>query len=984
MKAATKWVVAGAMILSNLSITTASAERVSPNAEAAPSLLKDIVASPASALEQSSSSATLNNKIFFARTGDDDWTSWGLWMSDGSEAGTSLVPGTLGAFPERLTAFNGFVYFTMNSGLWRTDGTSTTEISGGPSAFSTELTVAGNALFFVGYDADENSSLWTTTGTTATEVPGTANSSPRSLVAVGNTVYFSAEDDTAGAEIWKSDGTTTSRIADINPGADHSDPANLTVVGSTVFFVATNGVAGRELWKTNGTLGGTVQVANISNGATSSSLSALTAVGSSLFFRYFNESTDKGELWVSDGTEGGTGQVPGTTSLSYVWNLTQVGSRLYFVDDVETGLWVSDGTQAGTSMVQGTSNFYPGNLTASGNTLYFAGTGNSAGQELWKASGANATQVADINPGANDSHPRVMATVGTTVFLNADTATYGRELWKTNSTTDETALVKDINVDTSGSWISKYVVAGSMLFFVSNGKAWKSDGTTAGTVRVPGTDALHAFSGYIAAGETVYMYADDASENPGLWRTDGTTTALVPGTSGLVPRNLVAIGSTIFFNTTDALWKTDGTTTTRLSSVTPQNNNEDAVSVVVANNQLFYVGYTDASGYELWKTDGTTTSQVADINPGAASSVPSNPTAVGNTVYFRATNGTNGYELWKTDGTTTSQVADINPGTGSSFPLYLTAIGNSIFFNASNGITGFELWRTDGTTTALVADINPGSADSEPYALTAVGDKLYFTAQDNTAGYELWTSDGSSAARVADLHPGSSGSDPSQMVVFGDRLVFTALTPGVGREPWVYDIPRVDDVLTWAPTLSHSVTSSPLTFSAASSKIGATVTYTVSDAGTTGCAIADQKVNVLTFTAAGSCSVTARTGNSVGYRGASATVTFVISGVEVAAPTTPPTTAPPTKTLPVLTAKKPVTIKALLNFFGVKAPKKSTISLSVKKSSTKVCETTKSGLKYLKPGRCAFTLKVQPPASKSGKMPKPIKRSAVVVSQKKL
>ena len=94
-------------------------------------------------------------------------------------------------------------------------------------------------------------------------------------------------------------------------------------------------------------------------------------------------------------------------------------------------------------------------------------------------------------------------------------------------------------------------------------------------------------------------------------------------------------------------------------------------------------------------------------------------------------------------------------------------------------------------------------------------------------------------------------------------------------------ISKYSQSITWAPTTSVNFGNGTLTPSATPTASGGTaISYAVSSAGTTGCTV-NSSTGVITYTAAGSCAITATAANSGNYLDASTTVTFVIG----AAPT---------------------------------------------------------------------------------------------------
>ncbi len=201
---------------------------------------------------------------------DDGSTGRQLWITNGTERGTHRVTrlqtGEDGTSPHDLVSWRGAIYFIAvqgdGEGLWRTDGTAagTTLVSDlqltGLATRATQLTVAGNRLFFAAFNETTGTELWASAGTAETTGlvadlrPGVRGSAPQSFAAVRGVLLFAADDGVTGLELWRSDGTAagTFRLSDIAPGAASSNPGPFWVLGNQVLFGADDGEHGRELW----------------------------------------------------------------------------------------------------------------------------------------------------------------------------------------------------------------------------------------------------------------------------------------------------------------------------------------------------------------------------------------------------------------------------------------------------------------------------------------------------------------------------------------------------------------------------------------------------------------------------------------------------------------------------------------------------------------------------------------------------------------
>ncbi len=255
----------------------------------------------------------VNGTVFFAVVGAGrDPIS--LWKSDGTSAGTVPVrPDIVGV--DGLTNINGRLAFTSQDVVPAID-------------------MYGNSYMrAVGQD------LWITDGTDNGTVllKHFDYLSLGQPVNVNGTIYI-----TYGTKLWKSDGTAagTSLVKDFGTELfiDH-----LTFFNGTLYFVG-RAIGTTSLWKSDGTEAGTVPIKDFGTEA-SFYLTQLTNVNGKLYFPLIEQVTPYepatiSVLWESDGTEAGTMVVPETSTnpnFSYLFQLTSVNGKLFFVDLVNTG-----------------------------------------------------------------------------------------------------------------------------------------------------------------------------------------------------------------------------------------------------------------------------------------------------------------------------------------------------------------------------------------------------------------------------------------------------------------------------------------------------------------------------------------------------------------------------------------------------------------------------------------------------------------------
>lgn len=254
----------------------------------------------------------------------------------------------------------------------------------------------------------------------------------------------------------------------------------------------------------------------------------------------------------------------------------------------------------------------------------------------------------------------------------------------------------------------------------------------------------------------VFFIADDGSNDPELWVTDGTTGGTRPVRTNNSTNDPAVPPKAIFPLSIADLG--DG-------------------RVVFSAREPGFGNPT-----ELWITDGTHegTQLLADIG-GTFSSSPTDLTLVRpGLMVFSANDGIHGEELWATDGTAngTRLLADAHTGSAGSFPSDFFSLGTGrVFFTADDGVHGREIWVSDGTAsgTQLLRDFLPGNEAGASYTtFYAVADnKAVFAADDGVHGEELWLLSGSGEVTLLrDFTPGPNGGITELGSLPGDRFEF--------------------------------------------------------------------------------------------------------------------------------------------------------------------------------------------------------------------
>jgi ELWxxDGT repeat protein len=194
----------------------------------------------------------------------------GLWVSDGTSAGTTFLKEvSLGFFAdvEGTLFFDGYSGGSSATALWMSDGTVAgtrrlSEVAPLPVDLTTRmLTVSGGILYFAGTTAATGTELWRTDGTAAGTFmvrdiePGPGSGLDvwvqQSIATGSGGLLFKAFTSATGFELWRTDGTTagTTALPEIRPGPASAAPTSFQQAGGRVFFAVLASTANlTELW----------------------------------------------------------------------------------------------------------------------------------------------------------------------------------------------------------------------------------------------------------------------------------------------------------------------------------------------------------------------------------------------------------------------------------------------------------------------------------------------------------------------------------------------------------------------------------------------------------------------------------------------------------------------------------------------------------------------------------------------------------------
>ena len=543
------------------------------------------------------------------------------WRSDGTRAGTrplaALAPNATATDPALYTPFGGRVLFAFGNQLWSTDGSQagTRLLVQVPGSILQKIVPQGSVIYLL-IAAQGVDTVWRFDPGTRKLLKLASFFSDGRLngatlrTAAGRVLILQFDYEDSVLRLWQTDGTPggTRRLSPgFTSGADR-----FFGIGGRVIFAAGRGPdssAPEQLWTLDpgsvkpsplqGCAGGACPVV-------SDDLLASALFGGRLYFAG-RDAQGACALWATDGTPRGTRRIQDLCPSQFRMALGKL-----IVIDSNGDLWTSDGTTAGTVHVTPTtfipSSFTSFDLAESDGRIVFTGLDPQTGPQPFTS---------DLTPGGT----KAIAMIGGLLAAGSD----------------------PFHLTPLGSRIVFNACDGH------SGGLWTSDGSAAGTQKLPGTESDCASQPRILQRAGGLVFFQTFQPGSQLQRTDGTPA----GTFPILPRLILApaaLGGKLLFITDPA-------------SFPPS---------------------TTGWPWDFWTSDGTSagTRQIFSVRFGGT---PDPIATAGGLGFFKATSPNDPFptQIWRTDGTEagTFPILDLLQSTDGR-PVELAAIGERVYFTA--------------------------------------------------------------------------------------------------------------------------------------------------------------------------------------------------------------------------------------------------------------------------------------------------------------
>ena len=263
-----------------------------------------------------------------------------------------------------------------------------------------------------------------------------------------------------------------------------------------------------------------------------------------------------------------------------------------------------------------------------------------------------------------------------------------------------------------------------------------------------------------------------------------------------------------------------------------------------------------------------------------------------------------------------------NAGVGKSWNDCRNACNRNTYVVEYGGEEGDTLQGASGTIPVRTAPTAPTSVTPTAGELEA---SLTWTAPANVGGTPVtgyfveykasggsWTTATSNTASASTSYT-VTGLSGGVTYTFRVSAINAAGTSAASTESDGAAVRKRTQTVTWSPTTSIRVQQSPLTHSSLATALDtATITYSVTSAGITGCSVASD-TGVLTYNAPGVCVVRASAAETVSYATATRDITFTITSISLH-PTDDTTTAGLTDSFTITTVAAPAGLTRVIKW----------------------------------------------------------------------
>ncbi len=628
-------------------------------------MVKDIHPGPSGSYPQQLT--VFEGKIYFSAVGSNT-EGQELWVTDGTSGGTQMVkdiwPLNNHSNPQLFFVHNGELFFTAQADgtgfeLFKTDGTSMGTVlvkdinTMGVSAqsYPENHFVLNNVHYFSAVDGIKTG-LWKTDGTEGgtvliTHLGETTNSQNLiDVTTLNNKAYFALSQE---AQLYRTDGTAEGTIKlqhSVEVGND-SKPKNFTPTSTGIFFngVSEDGEVGNLYFINGASITNVNEAGMLVSNDTGDGRTALEGqfANGKLFFKAFtDEENDDDELWTSDGTLAGTHMVKDINpdGPSYPNWLFSFNDKVYFSAQNNSSsnyeLWVTDGTEGGTTLVKeinpGASGSNPSQFYAFGDEFIFKAHSDANGFELWKSDGTTGgtVMVKDLYTGTAAGVDNVYGVFGNKIFIRGTAGgPEGRELWTSDGTADGFELLGDFNPGLSTGQFREqaFTEIGNKVLFVTEGKIWSTDGTSAGTSIIENEEIDgYYFEAKVGVMNDKMIFVayhgldEDGNYIINLYSTDGTNAGTgilmadividhdnVDSYDGAYFYNATESGGKLYFTLGRGIFTTNGTASGTTYIATDKDDEKlYAKYPVFANGKLYFTGRQSNDGTTtIFQSDGT-------------------------------------------------------------------------------------------------------------------------------------------------------------------------------------------------------------------------------------------------------------------------------------------------------------------------------------------------------------------------------------------